>query len=567
MKRAPRVTSRELESLREQNRVLRSSARPVLQNTSELLREAGSIFLLCDPCGIVMEATGDRAILERANENHLHLGGRWDEDAIGTNAIGTALHTRRPVQIAGVEHFCEEIQRWSCAATPILHPANGALLGVVDISGPAGGDQRHSALLSAALTAQITGALRQSHEQDQRRLLERLLALRRQLGEDGVLLLDRFGGEVFATGNFARLIAPLGEVVELRKRAGSLYSERPDQVVQDLARSLPGAGVELIEEGGTALGLMITLPAPDRRRRARNDPALGLDWIAAGGPGMRRLCEAAERLTASRLPLLIEGETGAGKELMARAIHLADRPERPFELVYCGELTADAMRRDLAGEGRLAALLRAGGTLCLDEPAATPAQAQPLLFQFLEAEGAAQPGGSGGRVISLAASDLAAARSRGEIRSDLFFQLCGARLEVPALRDRPADVARLVRHFADRAVLATDRPALRFTPAVMRRLQDFDWPGNVRQLRNLIEQLSALSLSRLIDLGDLPREITARRPDRPEATLRDSERARILDAIAEAEGNLTTAARKLGIARSTLYLKLDAHGISRPARH
>lgn len=566
LKRAPKVTSQEFESLRDGSRALRSSAGPVLGRIDDLLRSAGSIYLMCNAEGIVLDAGGDRAVLQRASENHLYLGGRWNEDAIGTNAIGTALHLRRSVQIDGVEHYCEEIQRWSCAATPVIHPANGALLGVVDISGPAGIDQKHALMMSAALACEITGRLQQAHEQGREKLVAALLAARRYWTDDEVLLIDRFGEEVFATERFSNRAAEFGDLAAMRQRAQRLQDAVPDRLESALAQAMPAAEIEIVEDRGEALGAMIVLPSRRRSRATSADTTLDLAWIAGGGAGMARLCEQAERLAGSHLPVLIEGETGVGKELLARAIARMSRPDLPFELVYCGELSADRLRAELAGEGRIRRLLRAGGVLCLDEPAVAPPEVQSLLFQLLKAEGVTRAEPRAGRVITLSSSDLFAALQDGGIRPDLYFKLAAARLQVPPLRDRPEDVRRLARHFAEQSRPGAGRAPLRFTPRVMERLVAHDWPGNVRQLRNLVEQLSALSLNGLAELGDLPPEISARPAPPPEASLRLGEKQRILDALAETGGNLTATAQKLGIARSTLYLKLDTHGIARPAR-
>ncbi|PTW63087.1 transcriptional regulator of acetoin/glycerol metabolism [Breoghania corrubedonensis] len=569
LKRAPRVTSHELEALRERSSMLRASANSVLNRAGTLLLDTGSIVLMCDANGIVLDADGDRAVLERASENHLHLGGRWNEDAIGTNAIGTALHLRRPVQIDGVEHFCEEIQRWSCAATPVLHPVNGALMGVVDISGPAGSNQRHAALVSASLAAEIGGRLREEAEEERQKLVATLLATRRYWSDDEVLLLDRFGGEVFATELFPDRAPEFGDVGAVRDRVRNLREIPPERLVDALAEAMPAAEIEIVEDGGSALGAMIVLPSRRRRRRTQDGPGLGLDWISGGGPEMERLCERAARLGATHLPVLIEGETGVGKELLARAIARAAHAGRPFEMVYCGELTADRLREEDDGAGRIARLLRSvlrsGGVLCLDEPAAAAPDVQSLLFHLLKAEGISHAHETQARVIALSGTDLHAALQAGQIRSDLYFMLNGARLHVPPLRERPADIRRLARHFAEQFHAKGNRGPLRFTPPAMERLQVHDWPGNVRQLRNLVEQLSALSMTGLIELGDLPPEIVAPPAASGEASLRASEKQRILDVLNETGGNLTASAHALGIARSTLYLKLHTHGIQRPA--
>ena len=155
----------------------------------------------------------------------------------------------------------------------------------------------------------------------------------------------------------------------------------------------------------------------------------------------------------------------------------------------------------------------------------------------------------------------------GALRADLHFRLSGAILRLPALAERRGDLEQLVKRFSE---IYSDRrkgSALRFTPAAMLRLQAHDWPGNLRELRNMIEALSATSFSRLVDVTDLPQGIAHGPGKMREDTLRDRERAEILNAVAQCGGNMTETARRLGISRSTLYLKLEQYGVPRGRRH
>lgn len=135
---APILSEGELATRRTLARRLRRGAQTALMQAGQHLNRSNDVFLLCDSGGVVIDAVGDNVTLERARENHLHLGGQWTEEAIGTNAIGTALRLGNSIQIRETEHFCEAIQRWNCAATPITEPGTGRILGVADISWPSG---------------------------------------------------------------------------------------------------------------------------------------------------------------------------------------------------------------------------------------------------------------------------------------------------------------------------------------------------------------------------------------------------------------------------------------------
>ena len=560
--RAPTIAQDELRGIHSHNRRLRKAAQAVVRRTGYMLEDAGAMLLLCNRSGVVMDATGDARVLSRGEENHLRPGGRWEEADIGTNAIGTALHVGKPVSISGVEHFCEAIQRWSCAAAPIHDPASGHLLGAVDISGPSDENLRQASALSVTLALQIEEALRSLGLQEHKALIDRLLRRRDVHGGDEAIVLDRYGHKVWSTSTFEAA----AERFEAGARTLSELALESDGDAHGLAErmrlALPEAGVDLISEQGDAIGLIVTLRREGARRPAAARIAEDLRAIAATGPALRDVCDLATKIVAGGVPLLIEGAVGSGKETLARALH-ASGPlaALPFEVVDCSLLSPESLR---GGGPHFLQLAETGGTLVLDEPAETPAPVQALLSQSLAQ--LVREEGSKLQLISLSSAPLADHLAAGDLRPDLHFRLVGATVCLPSLTERRAELPGLVRHFTDRYSERRQGKTLRFTPAAMLRLQAYDWPGNLRELRNLIETLSATSLSGLIDVPDLPSAIARGSGLRREETLRDRERAEILNAVAASGGNMTETARRLGISRSTLYLKLDQYGVSRGRR-
>ncbi|MFJ1293836.1 helix-turn-helix domain-containing protein, partial [Paracoccus yeei] len=269
-------------------------------------------------------------------------------------------------------------------------------------------------------------------------------------------------------------------------------------------------------------------------------------------------------LVESGVPLLIKGAAGSGKETLARALHGAGPLARlPLAVVDCGLMDAESLRGGAGGT--LTQLAETGGTLVLDELSETPAAVQALLAQALAH--LRREAGAPVQFISLSSVPLSQRVATGALRADLHFRLSGAILRLPALAERRGDLEQLVKRFSE---IYSDRrkgSALRFTPAAMLRLQAHDWPGNLRELRNMIEALSATSFSRLVDVTDLPQGIAHGPGKMREDTLRDRERAEILNAVAQCGGNMTETARRLGISRSTLYLKLEQYGVPRGRRH
>lgn len=156
---APLVADAELFRHRSKHASLRDAARCALQNSKTFLGDAGSMMILTDPTGLVIDTQGDARVIDAGRTVHLEHGGRWSEVDIGTNAIGAAIAEARPVQIHGAEHFCTEVQRWTCAAVPVHDPSDGELLGVVDISGPASTFNPQSLALAVAVGHHVESVL------------------------------------------------------------------------------------------------------------------------------------------------------------------------------------------------------------------------------------------------------------------------------------------------------------------------------------------------------------------------------------------------------------------------
>jgi DNA-binding NtrC family response regulator len=300
-------------------------------------------------------------------------------------------------------------------------------------------------------------------------------------------------------------------------------------------------------------------------------------------PAVVEVLQLVARAGQSRHPVLITGESGTGKEILARAIHEFSGRKR-FVTVNCGALPETLVESELFGHERGAftgaekareGLLVAAdhGTAFLDEIGELPLTVQPKLLRALE-RGEIRPVGSNttrtvdARLVSATNRDLEVEVEAGRFREDLFWRINVIQVPVPPLRDRAEDIPLLVEHFLQEAAAEASGAGtpLRVTPGAMRTLQSYPWPGNVRELRNAVQRAAVLSSTGTIDQEDLPPRIrgTGKLPIRTESastmSLRDLERAYILDVLRQVDGNKSRAAEILGVDRKTLYRKLVEYG-------
>jgi DNA-binding NtrC family response regulator len=310
-----------------------------------------------------------------------------------------------------------------------------------------------------------------------------------------------------------------------------------------------------------------------------------LDWkahpIIGESPVIRQAIERARRAAQSPATLLLLGESGTGKEIFARAIHAwSPRRLRPFVVVNCAALSEELIASDLFGHERGAFTgahqrkqgkleLAAGGTVFLDEVSEMQPALQSKLLRVLQEHAFERVGGTATiqvdiRVIAATNRDLPQAVKAGIFREDLFFRLNVIPITLPPLRERKEDIPLLVELFMQKYRLEVKKPGMRFTPAALEVLGEHEWPGNIRELENVIERAVVLSTGEEIQPEDLAVPtfgvfVPTAGASRYQRRLEGAEKELLLQALKEHRGDKQAAARVLGIALSTLYAKLKKY--------
>jgi sigma-54 dependent transcriptional regulator, acetoin dehydrogenase operon transcriptional activator AcoR len=571
---------------------------------------SGYAVILTDAEGVILRHLSDRTLERELRAVGLWTGADWGEARFGTNGIGTCIVEGRPVTVHREDHFLRQNIDLTCSAAPIRDP-DGRLLGVLDASCCAAEDSRSSQALARALVCKSATILENQHflrQYRDRRVLrlhdrpegiglpqECLIAL----GEDN---------RVLAVNGAAPGLLGVGDRAALRGRA---LAEILSGDLEPLLLGMPSKGGTIRElhdqaRGRRLFGFVYQYRKPQRRADPRVPAAVAattigphpcradlctLETLAGSDPGMQQAAARARRVMNKRIPILLHGETGTGKELFSQALHRAsERRDRPFVALNCAAIPEALIESELFGyqhgaftgasrEGRRGKIVEAsGGTLFLDEIGDMPPAMQSRLLRVLETQeviplGAERPVQVEINILAASHRDLAQLVVDGGFREDLYYRLNGITLHLTPLRLR-GDLEELVLQVLE---AQNDTGAeLRVTPAAMAALLAFEWPGNIRQLRNVIRTAVALCEQGIIEvdhlnLPRLPRTAAPAPaviadpqalPTGAEGPLKAAEIQLIRDGLKRHGWNISRTAQALSMSRNTLYRKIHRYGLA-----
>ncbi len=440
-----------LKTEQERNRFLLAQGRPIMEHVFEQIRESGSMVILADANGLLLETVGDADFVNRADRVALSAGASWDENLRGTNAIGTALSEEAPVAVLGAEHFLEHNSFLTCCASPIFGP-DGRLLGVLDISGDYRSQQHHTLGLARLSSSIIEKRLFESvHARD---ILVCFHSRPDYLGspKEGIAAVSP-DGQVLAMNRAGTSILGIRQVDAVRRDFSMVFENNLSSLV-DRIRNSSQATCE-INVGGKPIQIQLRgqLPpmvvagrvfddaAPARSPRRPDTPPTPtqtLDTLNTGDARLQAAIDRARRIIGRDIPILIQGESGAGKEMFAKGFHNSGpRASQPFVALNCASIPETLIESELFGyqggaftgarkEGAPGKIQQAhGGTLFLDEIGDMPLNLQARLLRVLQ-ERCVTPLGSTRAIqvdISLVCATHRKLReevARGSFREDLY---------------------------------------------------------------------------------------------------------------------------------------------------
>ena len=584
----------DLALLIEQNRNLYNCALPVMETLYEQIVNTHNMVVLTDAGGLIVHSIGDADFLEKARSVALQPGVTWSEQSKGTNAIGTAIAERAPTLVHADQHFLSANHFLTCSAAPIFDH-QGKVVGVLDVTGDRNSYHRHTMALVRMSAQMIENQLFSAVFQDAITL--HFHSRPEFIGTLMEGIASFTPGGRFLAANRSGLFQLGVPAAALQAHTFSSLFGLPVSALFDHYRTAaPGllgmclhSGVRVYARAELRLTTQVFCDAADpaaRNRRAGDDGAgrrlSSLRYLDTGDAQVASVIDKVGKVIGRDIPVLILGETGTGKELLAQAIHNdSPRAGKPFVAVNCASIPDTLIESELFGheegaftgarrKGAAGKIMQAnGGSLFLDEIGDMPLNLQARLLRVLQ-ERVVTPLGStksipvNVSVICATNRNLRELIARGEFREDLYYRLNGLVVKLPPLRER-TDLDAVVQK-----LLVVEAHGAQFSvaPDVMAMFRRHQWPGNFRQLANLLRTAIVMAgdgreIRRehlpddFLDDLDAPADNGAGAAGGARASLADVEASAIRRTLDEHGGNVSAAARALGISRNTIYRKLN----------
>ncbi len=577
-----------------ENRDMILTASPYIERLFNFVKGNNFFVLLTDGEGCILNAVGDEKILSEAFDLKMVPGAYMNEESIGTNAMALAIKTGEHVQISGKDHYIEAYHRWTCSAAPIKD-ANGNLIGVLDLTGYTECVHPHTLGMVIAASNAIEEMLKVKEYNRIQNINHRHIKTIFDFMPAAIITSD-IHGQIMVFNEKSLELLGNGKkdlerghmkdiIVEWDKLKGKIHSRgKIDQEVKvnaskkQLSCRLTAKPIYHHQDDNMEIVFVFEEIIKAKKKKNKCQAYYTFDKIIGEDYNFQRVIQYAKKIADSKSTILILGESGTGKELFAQSIHnYSSRAEEAFVALNCGAIPKQLIEAELFGyeEGAYTGARKGGnigkfelankGTIMLDEIGEMPLDMQTKLLRVLQ-EGLITRIGSSRtiavdvRIIAVTNKDLREEVEKGRFRKDLFYRLNVLPLYLPPLRQRKSDILILIDYFMKGLGKSLGKREVPITEEYLKIMLDYNWPGNIRELENVIELIiNTESMpveyfdqirfkNNIISAGDTFR-------------LDNVEKEHLEKVLKFYNGNITHSANALGIGRNTLYNKIKRYDI------
>lgn len=619
------LSEKQLQTRIAENQTLYDIASSFIEYLYRFVKGSGFMLMFADSKGYILKTVGDEDILETARSQDIPLitGSCRLESVLGSNAIGTPLCTGKPIQLFSYEHYFELSSNWTCSGAPILQ--SGHILGAICISGNWKNAHAHTLGMAMSAAEAISRQLRLTESN------HRLTALKNQLQtsidsiHSGICLLDEHYHISFINAVTRNMLGLTEEEIlshSYKEIFPQLDLEHLRENIYDMETTVCGKAesfhcfitIRFAEntDGTKQQNFLISFRKAEYVQKLvgkviGSDARYTFENIIGESSSMKRIKAMAQKVAQSSASVLITGESGTGKELFAQSIHNSSPyASGPFVAINCGAIPKDLIESELFGyeSGAFTGANKGGragkfelannGTIFLDEIGDMPFDVQVRLLRVLQEKQVTRIGGKRPvslhvRIIAATNIDLEEAIENHTFRGDLYYRLNVFSLHIPPLRERGNDIFLLMDYFLRKYQNPDYEPITVIDEDVKKIFSSYSWPGNIRELQNVMERVCILTSDGCMTKNSLPSGMLKnchripsgqryeQTPSLPSektdsaGTVQiisgslssyDAEKQLIITHILQADGNIKKAAESLGISRRTLYRKIEKYELS-----
>jgi sigma-54 dependent transcriptional regulator, acetoin dehydrogenase operon transcriptional activator AcoR len=582
-----------------QNEDLIEISRPFMKNLYAVVKGSGFIVILMDTEGYLLDFIGDEDAVSESKKGNMLVGSRWSEHTAGNNGLQTAYALGRPAQVIACEHYCIILHRWTTSGAMIRNP-QAKIIGGIGMSGPYRKVHPHTLGMVVAAAHAIENALKVNKVLSELQIAYGLQEKVLSAIPDALIAINT-SDEILIVNSTAQHILGAPSANLLGSSLSTIFEGNENKVLRDLIagpEEVADIEVQIARKNKAAsytlstniiwsplskrIGKIITFKEIKKvrslvYRMVGAEAKFRFEDIVGSDSGLKAIVKLAKMAAGSVSNLLLLGESGTGKDVLAQAVHNGSRrSDGPYVAINCAAIPRDLISSELFGysSGAFTGAKKGGnqgkfeladkGTIFLDEIGEMPPDLQASLLRVIEDKAITRIGSKSVipldvRIIAATNKNLREEVNKGNFREDLYYRLNVLTIEMIPLRERKMDIPLLVQHFIASLRRRLGKHIDRIQDGAMELLLEYPWPGNVRELQNVIERAVNIMPGTEFTVELLPNEITHQRQAsrrEPEIIpLDEMERRMIIDMV-RSHAPKSDIARKLKISRSTLYRKI-----------